>query len=847
MESDFELEENDFLESFKGTTLESLNPDSWNNIPFCLIQGIKCCKESCLASIQNLEDLSHKMDRTNNQLKNTNHVLTNQLMTAESKLMTKIEDLERYARKMINESIGLVTSKSEYIEILSAEVKKKMDKVTGQVEAKLDDIFGKEELKTFVFDQIKENLENVVIKSLQQQKEELVQMLVRTVQVQGLIGPQMQYEEFKDWILAVQARFEVLEQQQVDGFKQVREKVDKGVETAQQEQEEYRKTNDDRLKQLEESLEGMVIENKQQNQKYRIHNNFNYRDNIKKEISELEKQFEERLQSIKKDLLSENQKRMRTHTYINTKLQALDTQITHLKEHEIMNLADSSKQFNEKINSLESTIEAVSKRNQKYNNGNSHENSNTSSQESRNQANENIPARNSFEHRETVFSQFKNKDLSKSSETAQPEVSKLPESHRFSMKNNVSQNSKNMNGNQIAFLKKNGEKYIDPSKKDSQKLRQDLTKNSLRAGDNGQKEQLQLIKENSYMSDHVEGSGPTSDLNEGSNLAPKHKKESQNSKRNFGNKSLIPSDQEIDDEVIPKKAPVEITDDAVQDFISKMAKELKRKKKSSDGIQNDMYIKDEEEKHHKAMMQDKSQVLISPHKKKKSRKLKLAEVNSQRRALRLNEMLKNPVPISHKRSVSGKRREAIDNSSTSFSGAGFKVDAMGYHQKGKQELDEIIQNKILKQKNYMRGSTGMRSRSIVGIQEISAPSLNFPPINRSINPSPNRHSSFDESPGRNNSVEPSQNLNISIPAVKNRKKIKKSKNSHRAKGMAQNLSFMSPVENKGMTIDNFERKYITNLNSRVEANPRELQPETIHMTFEGNDSQHVKNSYKHKK
>lgn len=178
----------------------------------------------------------------------------------------------------------------------------------------------------------------------------------------------------------------------------------------------------------------------------RIHLNFNHREKTKKETSELEKQFEEKLKSIKKDQLSENKNRIQTHTDINTKLQTLDAQITYLKEHDIMNLADSSKQFNEKINSLESTIEAISKRNQKCSNENPHENSNTSSpQEGRNQTNENIPVRNSFEHRETVFSQFKNKDLSKSSETAQPAVSKLPEGHRFSMENNVSPNSKNMN------------------------------------------------------------------------------------------------------------------------------------------------------------------------------------------------------------------------------------------------------------------------------------------------------------------------------------------------------------------------------------------------------------------
>lgn len=170
---------------------------------------------------------------------------------------------------MINESIGLVTSKSEYIEILSAEIKKKMSKLTGQVDAKLEDIFGKEELKTFVFAQIKENLENVVKKSLQQQKEELIQILSQTVQVQGLIGPQMEYEELKDWVLAVQDRFEALEQQQADEFKQVREHVNKEVETAKQEQEEYQKTNDERIKQLEESLKAMIHEDKQQNQKYR--------------------------------------------------------------------------------------------------------------------------------------------------------------------------------------------------------------------------------------------------------------------------------------------------------------------------------------------------------------------------------------------------------------------------------------------------------------------------------------------------------------------------------------------------------------------------------------------------
>lgn len=172
---------------------------------------------------------------------------------------------------------------------------------------------------------------------------------------------------------------------------------------------------------------------------------------------------------------------------------------------------------------------------------------------------------------------------------------------------------------------------------------------------------------------------------------------------------------------------------------------------------------------------------------------------------------------------------------------------MGYHQKGQQELEEIIQNKIAEQKNNMPGFTGRRSRSIVGMQENSVPSLNFPPINRSINPDHGRHSSFDESPDRNVSAEPGQNLNISIPAVKPRKKIKKGKNGQKPRELSQNRSFMSPVENQGMTLDNFESKYITNLNSKIEVNQRDFPPGTIQMRFEGSDSHVVKKDRKHKK
>ena len=100
------------------------------------------------------------------------------------------------------------------------------------------------------------------------------------------------------------------------------------------------------------------------------------------------------------------------------------------------------------------------------------------------------------------------------------------------------------------------------------------------------------------------------------------------------------------------------------------------------------------------------------------------EPNFQRKPLRLNDILWNPIPTKHK------KKQKL-NQSTDMMGEVYdvKADVDNYNLRGRYELDEIIQHRL--KKNQVRGDdydVNRRSKSIVPSTTDLDNLVNFPPI-----------------------------------------------------------------------------------------------------------------------
>lgn len=86
------------FDTTKEISLETLEPEHWNNIPDCLVRGMKFCQKSCLGSEEAISEILHKFDRNITQQKNTNNVFHTQLGKVEDRLKNKSKDrLELYS------------------------------------------------------------------------------------------------------------------------------------------------------------------------------------------------------------------------------------------------------------------------------------------------------------------------------------------------------------------------------------------------------------------------------------------------------------------------------------------------------------------------------------------------------------------------------------------------------------------------------------------------------------------------------------------------------------------------------------------------------------------------------
>ena len=95
--SDTEIEENDVMEENLNPifVIKSINPETWNNIPIWIVEGVKYLSKACLETVDNLEDLRIIVNDNEKRQQNNNSTFVSQISTSENKLKRKLLDVER--------------------------------------------------------------------------------------------------------------------------------------------------------------------------------------------------------------------------------------------------------------------------------------------------------------------------------------------------------------------------------------------------------------------------------------------------------------------------------------------------------------------------------------------------------------------------------------------------------------------------------------------------------------------------------------------------------------------------------------------------------------------------------
>ena len=105
MERDFNYE--DTLK----TKLETINPDTWNNIPIWIVDGIKYLSEFCLVTMKDLNSLIRTVEENDKRQRVNNSTFANQLSNSEGKLKTKLSDVERLSKKFADDAMAVAKEK----------------------------------------------------------------------------------------------------------------------------------------------------------------------------------------------------------------------------------------------------------------------------------------------------------------------------------------------------------------------------------------------------------------------------------------------------------------------------------------------------------------------------------------------------------------------------------------------------------------------------------------------------------------------------------------------------------------------------------------------------------------
>lgn len=136
-----------------------------------------------------------------------------------------VEDLERYARKMINDSIGLVTSKSEFMESQQDDLRTRFKKVNALVDERLGEVLGKEEVKEYIDQKLDTTVQSLINERLIEQSDALKSLLQQSLNVPGVIGTDDKYQSLQNWVSGVEDRFQEIEKKNCEAIDTLTSKI----------------------------------------------------------------------------------------------------------------------------------------------------------------------------------------------------------------------------------------------------------------------------------------------------------------------------------------------------------------------------------------------------------------------------------------------------------------------------------------------------------------------------------------------------------------------------------------------------------------------------------------------
>jgi ABC-type transporter Mla subunit MlaD len=185
-----EVAKEDIVEGHSKHRLELIHPDSWNNIPICIVDGIKHLTESCLETISQLKDLKKQVGDNEKRQKHNNTSFAMQISNSDNNLKRKLADLERLSRKMSTDAMTLAKDKTDKLESAQKNMLNSVNQMVNEIDDKLHKINETEQIMALVKDEISKETNTTVAAMIAAAKTELEQYVETKFTVPGIIGPE---------------------------------------------------------------------------------------------------------------------------------------------------------------------------------------------------------------------------------------------------------------------------------------------------------------------------------------------------------------------------------------------------------------------------------------------------------------------------------------------------------------------------------------------------------------------------------------------------------------------------------------------------------------------------------
>ena len=339
MERDFNHE--DTLKS----KLETINPDTWNNIPIWIVDGIKYLSEFCLVTMKDLNSLVKVVDENDKRQRINNTTFVNQLSSSESKLKTKLSDVERLSRKFADDAMAFVRDRSDLLDKQSKGLSEKVDKSISEVEDKISKMDETEHIMNIVKEEIKSQIDTEVSRMIIKAKDDIKQYIDEMFIIPGIIGPKEISKGITDFIKLTKSGIDNWNLDISTKITEVKEIITQMKEQSEVEEERREKLNKQKLehaaKEMAQEQQKSFEEMKSAIERLVRENNLDIDVRFKGRLDNLKDQNEIDIQNIKK---TENDQLKLITT--------LQQKVYDISDYKLKDAIDASKEASEKVNEL---------------------------------------------------------------------------------------------------------------------------------------------------------------------------------------------------------------------------------------------------------------------------------------------------------------------------------------------------------------------------------------------------------------------------------------------------------------------------------------------------------------